>query len=261
VTGLPDLGSVIEPGSVLYETDSTPVFTALGQSASWRTLDSTTSGPDVAQLQDFLTNGGWAEPFEDSGEWSTALTTAIEAWQSDTGQAVSGTVPLGDLWFIAGPIRITSIETTEGVIVSDAAPILSYTSQERAIEAMVSDLPEGLLVAEDLQVRLPGAVNLPATLRSATGTADGFNVVIDVDVPDEVANVDGIEATVSWTTNEIIDALTLPPEALRRVDSGDYLVDILVGDSIETTVVEVVGQAGRLVAVTGIEERAQVLIP
>ena len=262
ITDLPNLGAVIEPGDVLYETDSTPVFAALGEVASWRALDSTTSGPDVAQLQDFLSQGGWAsDGFDESGVWSTALTTAVQAWQNDTGQAVTGTVALGDLWFIPGPIRITEVEATEGVVVVDGDPVLSYTSQVRAIEANVAELPEGLLVAGELSVRLPGAGQVPATLRTAAGSDTGFDLVIDAEVTDEVPDVDGIEATVSWTTNEIVDALTVPPEALRRTESGEYVVDILVGDLIESSTVEVVGQAGRLVAITGIEERARVLIP
>ena len=113
---------------MLYETDSTPVFAALGEVAAWRTLDSTSSGDDVAQLQQHLLDGGWAtEPFADSGVWDTALTTAVQAWQTDTGQAATGVIALGDLWFIAGPIRITNVQATEGVIVADGDPILSYT--------------------------------------------------------------------------------------------------------------------------------------
>lgn len=262
VTGLPRPGSVISPGDVLYETDSTPVFAALGEVAAWRTLDSTSSGDDVAQLQQHLLDGGWAtEPFADSGVWDTALTTAVQAWQTDTGQAATGVIALGDLWFIAGPIRITNVQATEGVIVADGDPILSYTSSERAIEASVAEIPEGLLSADVLRVRLPGVGEVPATLRSTSGTDTGFDLVLDVESTDGIPETDGIDATVSWTTSEIVDALTLPPEALRRVDTGEYTADVLVGDTIERTPVEVVGQAGRLVAIEGLDERTRVLIP
>ena len=262
VTGLPTPGSVIDPGDVLYETDSTPVFTVLGDVAAWRTLDSTTSGPDVEQLQTYLSNGGWApDGFETAGVWSTALTTAVETWQADTGQDITGTVPLGDIWFVAGPIRITRVQATEGVVVEDAAAVFSYTSSNRAIEASVAEIPEGLLQANDLRVRLPGVGEVAATLRSTSGTDDGFDLLIDVETTEGVPEVNGVDATVSWTTSEITNALTLPPEALRRVHSGEYIVDVLVGDSIEATSVDVIGQAGRLVAIDGLEERTRVLIP
>ena len=262
VTGLPRPGSVVAPGDVLYETDSTPVFAAFGEVAAWRTLNSTTAGDDVAQLQEHLRDGGWAaEPFAEAGTWDAALTTAVQTWQTDTGQAATGVVALGDLWFVAGPIRITDVQATEGVIVADGAPILSYTSSERAIEASLAEIPDGLLTAEELRVRLPGVGEVQATLRSTSGSDAGFDLVLDVESTEGIPEVDGIDATVSWTTSEIVDALTLPPEALRRVDTGEYVADVLVGDTIEPTPVEVVGQAGRLVAVEGLDERTRVLIP
>ena len=263
VTSLPSPGQFISLGDVLYETNSTPVFLGLGEVAAWRTLDANTAGDDVAQLQDFLVAGGWADGgFDEPGVWSTSLTTAVETWQESTGQTVTGIVELGDIWFVPGPIRVTGVEVTEGVVVQDGAALFAYTSQERAIEATVDELPPGLLDADDLRVNVAGVGRVDATLRSVTGGDDGFDIVIDADVSNEdLPAVDGIEVTVSWTLNEIVDALTLPPEALRRVEGGAYVVDILVGDAIDTQEVEVVGQAGRLVAITGVEERARVLVP
>ena len=185
----------------------------------------------------------------------------IQAWQTDTGQAVTGVVALGDLWFISDAIRITDVQATEGVIVADGEPILSYTSSQRAIEASVAEIPEGLLSADELRVRLPGVGEVVATLRSTSGTDTGFDLLLDIESTDDIPEVDGIDAIVSWTTSEIVDALTLPPEALRRVDTGEYTVDVLIGDTIERTPVQVVGQAGRLVAVEGLDERTRVLIP
>lgn len=262
VTGLPRPGAVISPGDVLYETDSTPVFAALGQVAAWRTLDSTTSGPDVAQLQQHLVDGGWAiEAFPLPGEWDDALTSIVEQWQTDTGQTVTGTIELGDLWFIPGPIRVTEVQATEGIVISDGAPILSYTSSDRAIEVTVEEIPDGFLQADELLVRLPEVGEVPATLRSTSGTDEGFDILLDVDQTEGIPEVDGLDATVSWTTSEIVDALTVPPEALRRIDTGEYIADVLVGGDIEPTTVEVVGQAGRLVAITGIIEGTEVVIP
>ena len=262
VTGLPRPGAVIAPGDVLYETDSTPVFTALGDAAAWRTIDSTTSGPDVAQLQQYLFDGGWAiEGFPITGEGDVTITTAIQNWQDDTGQPVTGTVALGDIWFISGPIRVTDVQATEGVVIADGASILSYTSSERAIEATVEEIPDGLLQADELIVRLPGVGQVPATLRSTSGTNEGFDLLLDVESSEGVPEVDGIDATVSWTTSEIVDALTVPPEALRRIDTGEFIADVVVGGNIEPTTVEVVGQAGRLVAITGLIEGVEVLIP
>lgn len=48
---------------------------------------------------------------------------------------------------------------------------------------------------------------------------------------------------------------------MQRLDSGEYVVYVLTGEDVRQTPVEIIGQAGRVVAVRGVDERAQVLIP
>jgi len=263
VTALPTPGQVVAPGDILYETDSTPVYAMLGGVAAWRTMEDGLTGPDISQLQSNLLDGGWGDDsLAADGTWSSATTDAVTRWQEDTGQAVTGYVELGDVWFIAGPIRITDVSATEGLIVSDGDDVFAYTSDARAIEATVEEVPEGLLPAQDLTARLSDGSVVPVELRSVRGTVDGFEILLDLDLPDgAVPVVDGIEVTVSWTVNELVDSLTVPPEALRRVDDGHYVVDVLDGDVIRTTVVEVLGSAGRVVAVDGVDELSRVLVP
>lgn len=263
ITALPTPGQVVAPGDVLYETDSTPVYAMVGDVAAWRTMEVGLIGPDIAQLQSNLLDGGWgSDDLVDDGTWSTATTDAVAQWQEDTGQIVTGFVELGDVWFIAGPIRITDVLGTEGLVVSDGDDVFEYTSDVRAIEATVEEVPEGLLAAEDLTARLPDGSVVPVELRSVRGTVDGFEILLDLDIPDgAVPAIDGFEVPVSWTVNELVDSLTVPPEALRRVDGGNYVVDVLDGDVIRTTVVEVLGSAGRVVAVDGVDELNRVLVP
>ena len=251
ITGLPELGERIFPGDVLMETDSTPVYLVAGDIAAHRTMDADTDGADVAQLQQYLLDGGWADGLElvADGEWTSATTDAVEAWQEDTGQTVTGTVELGDLWFSPGPIRIVDVHVTEGVVVTDAEPVLTYTSDERAVEVSVAELPDGLLDADDFTIDLPGVGDVPGELVSSRGTELGFDLVFSVDLEgQDVGSVDRLPVTVEWTIAELDDELTIPPEAIRRLDSGVYVVDVLDGDTIRRTEVEVIGQAGRVVA-------------
>ncbi|MBT8240385.1 MAG: hypothetical protein HKN94_03905 [Acidimicrobiales bacterium] len=263
VTALPTPGQVIAPGDVLYESDSTSVYTALGNVAAWRTMGDDMSGDDIAQLQRHLLDGGWGdEELIDDGAWSSATTVAVEQWQDATEQEVTGEVELGDIWFIAGPIRITEIHATEGLVVSDGDELFAYTADERSIEANVIEVPEGLLTADDLTARLPDGSLVAANLQSVRGATSGFDIVLDVDLPPgAVPVVDGIEITTEWTVNELVDSLTVPPEAIRRLDDGSYVVDVLDGDVIRTTTVEVLGSAGRVVAIDGVPELTRVLVP
>lgn len=262
ITGLPAPGQIIAPGEVLYETDSTPVYAVDGVIAAWRTMKDGVHGPDVAQLHTFLVDNGWADSSLIGNEWLPATTTAVQAWQENTGQIVTGTVELGDIWFISGPIRIAEVVATEGLIVTDEEPLFVYTSQQRAIEATVDVLPEGLLDATDIEAQLPNGSVVPAQLVSVRGNEAGFDLSFDVDLTgQDIASVNGVRTTLTWTVDEIIDALTLPPEALRRTDAAVYVVDVLEGDVIRTVEVNVVGQAGRVVAIEGVDERAEVLVP
>jgi hypothetical protein len=264
VTALPHVGDRLAPGDVLYETDSTPVHLLAGEVAAWRTMDESSNGTDVAQLQSFLIAGGWdtQAEIEPDGTWSVATTTAVELWQADSAQEVTGQVVLGDIWFVPDSIRIVSVESAEGVVVSDGDAVLTYTSSDRRVEASVSQIPDGLLSTQDLSAQFPDGQTVAAELTSVRGTDSGFDLVFSIDLEGvSTDEFNRLPVTLEWTKNEVNDELTLPPEAIKRVDSGEYVVDVLQGDVIERVPVEIIGQAGRVVAVTGIDERAVVLTP
>ena len=262
ITALPEPGQIVSPGEVLYESDSTPVFAIAGKVAAWRKMEDGLTGPDIAQLHVFLVDEGWADESLVGNEWLAATTTAVEQWQDATEQTVTGVVDLGDVWFIDGPIRITEITATEGLIVTDGEPLFAYTSQRRAIEVSVDVLPDGLLDADAIEARLPDGSRVPVEITSVRGSDTGFDLVFDVDLTgSDVPAVNGVQVTLNWTVNEIVDALTLPPEALRRTDAGVYVVDIVSGDEIHSSEVQVVGQAGRVVAIEGLVEGVEVRIP
>lgn len=263
ITDLPDVGALLAPGDVLYETDSTPVYLVQGTVAAWRTMNVDVVGIDVEQLEQHLIDGGWAtEDLEVDGEWTSLTTDAVELWQDETDQEVTGEVALGDLWFIDGPIRVVEVVATVGAPVADRDQVLTYTSDDRRVEVSLAELPEGLLAADGVDVELPNRVTVPGVVSSVRGTAIGFDLVIDVDLTGvEVDTFDRLPVTVSWTLNELVDELTIPPEAVQRLDSGEYVVYVLTGEDVTQTPVEIIGQAGRVVAVRGVDERAQVLVP
>lgn len=264
VTDLPEVGDQLAPGDVLYETDSTPVYLAAGAVAAFRTMGDGMTGDDIAQLQAFLIDAGWdtTGSIEPTGVWSAATTTAVELWQTNTGQDITGEVSLGDIWFVEGPIRIVSVESAVGVVAADGDAILSYTSTNRQVETSVEQIPEGLLEAPEILAELPDGATVPAEVLSVRGTETGFDLIFSIAIEGiDVETYDRLPVTLSWTKNEVVDEVTLPPEALKRLDTGGYVVDVLEGDLITRVPVDVIGQAGRIVAVTGVDERAIVLIP
>ena len=113
VTRLPDEGSVIQRGGVLYEVDGRRTPDPLlrcppGVANAWgtRTL---TDGPDIKQLEQNLKALGYTRKGDQDrhGTWDADTTRAVKRWQKATGQTVDGIVELGEVVFLPGAIRVT----------------------------------------------------------------------------------------------------------------------------------------------------------
>src|SRR5579859_1704707 len=115
-TLLPAAGQGVRRGQRLYEVDGAPVILLYGSRPAWRALSAWVSpGQDVAQLNENLRVLGYDVP---SGEYYTAATAyAVELWQQSAGLPITGSVPLGQVVFAPGPLRITSVTPSLGTAV------------------------------------------------------------------------------------------------------------------------------------------------
>ena len=112
ITWLPAAGTEVKPGQQLYQVDGQPVTLMDGTVPAYRALTSGVSdGPDVSELKQNLKNLGF-----DSGNaitvnntFDSATTDAINRWQSSLGQTQTGTVTLGQVVFLPGARRISSV--------------------------------------------------------------------------------------------------------------------------------------------------------
>lgn len=117
ITSLPKVGQVIEPGRTLYRVSGAPVVLFDGAVPAYRDLTSgVTDGEDVLQLNRDLRSLGFDPEHQLAlnDTWQTATTTAVEEWQSAVGETETGTVALGQIVFLPGSQRITSIDTMLG---------------------------------------------------------------------------------------------------------------------------------------------------
>ena len=87
VTYLPNEGSVITFGGVLYSVDNKPVILLQGSTPFYRTLDLTSdSGPDVLQLEEALVYLGYASPdFTPDSNFDEATSSMLSALYKDYG--------------------------------------------------------------------------------------------------------------------------------------------------------------------------------
>jgi hypothetical protein len=120
ITALPAVGTVIAPGQSLVEIDGTPsAFLMVGTRPMWRTLQSgVADGPDVAQLEQSLTDLGFGGGLTVDDEFTSATTAAIERWQAAHGFDETGAVGPTDIVFLPGPQRVASLVATVGATAS-----------------------------------------------------------------------------------------------------------------------------------------------
>jgi hypothetical protein len=112
ITWLPSAGSEVKPGQQLYQVDGAPVILFDGTVPAYRTLTSGMSdGPDVAELKQNLVNLGFdpGHAITVNNTFDSATTDAINRWQASLGQTQTGTVTLGQVVFLPGTRRISSV--------------------------------------------------------------------------------------------------------------------------------------------------------
>lgn len=144
LTRLPAAGAVIERGHAAYEVNGDPVPLFYGSRPPWRPFAlGMTDGPDVRELERNLAALGYGSGSGSSAgmtvdrHFSLATYHAVRRWQHAAGLPVTGTVPLGQVVFLPGPLRVTAADARAGTAVHPGAPIEHGTSSTRTVEAQL----------------------------------------------------------------------------------------------------------------------------
>ena len=117
ITSLPAIGRVIKSGQTLYRVDGSPVVLFNGTVPAYRDLTAgVTDGLDVQQLKQNLIALGFDPEHQITVNqiFDAATTAAVERWQAALGETETGTVTLGQIVFMPGAQRITSVDTVLG---------------------------------------------------------------------------------------------------------------------------------------------------
>lgn len=134
VTDIVDVGTIVEPGDVLYEVNTVPIVVLEGDLPQYRGFNSRMSdGPDVEQLEQALVDGGF-DPDGDitvDEDFTTATADAIELLQDAIGAEATGRLDLGQVIFAptaATYVAETSVDIGDQVqagqaIVSTSSPL------------------------------------------------------------------------------------------------------------------------------------------
>jgi hypothetical protein len=263
-------GEMVTAGDVLFTVGLRPVVVAVGSVPMFRSLAVETEGPDVAQLQQLLSELGHFGG-EVDGLFYSATRTAVRAWQEELGVASTGVVEVGDIVFV--PELPVPVVLNEAVFAG-----ARLAGGEPAVQAILADpvfrIPLSIEQADlvplsaDVSVTYPDGV-WPARIDRAVervefGQLDLFLTALDgtsvcgdecrrwvqlTDRTDFRAEV----VVIPETTGPVV-----PVGAISVGAGNEALLNMADGSVRE---VRVVKSANGLAVVEGVEVGAEILLP
>jgi len=255
-TALPGVGATIRRGQELYAVDGTPVFLFYGGTPEWRPLSAGVApGRDVAQLNRNLMALGYGAGLSDSDYFTGATAYAVELWQQARGLPVTGTVPLGQVAYAPGPLRVTSVTPDLGAVPQPGGQLLAATSTVPVVTAAVPVGQEYLVrFGEQVTVTLPdgvtttlGVITSVSSVASAAqaepsaGPSSGpgggppgqatIQVTVGLTQLRAAGNLDQAPVTVSIVSAQARGVLAVPISALVALAGGGYAVEVVHGSA------------------------------
>jgi peptidoglycan hydrolase-like protein with peptidoglycan-binding domain len=246
VTWLPSGGAIIRRGSPLLEINRQPVRLLYGRRPADRDFAfGTSNGPDVRELQANLLALGFTAgaALQVNGRFDLATLASVEQWQRSLGAQVTGTIPLGSVAFLPGPVRIGAAATSVGATVQTGASILTATATAPAVllqldPGSVTQLLSGdrVLVTMPDNTTAPGRVatiGRVATTPNSDAQSGGqgpptptIQVTVDLLDPPRQHVLDQAPVQVAITVQEDRGVLAVPISALLAQPGGGYAIQV-----------------------------------
>jgi peptidoglycan hydrolase-like protein with peptidoglycan-binding domain len=296
VTRVAAVGAVVGRGQALYEVDGHPVPLWYGTRPAWRAFQlGMTDGPDVRQLEANLVALGFdpdrAITVDRHYSWATAA--AVKRWQQASGRARTGTVPLGQVMFLPGPIRLATVTATVGAPVPAGTAILTASSTRPLVTVALDPAMQQLVRRGDrVEVTLPDGKTTRGTVwtvsrvatqpstgsgqngsqepgQSGNGSGNGsgqatVQVTIRLATPRAAKGLDQAPVQVAITTQVHNGVLAVPISALLAQPGGGYAVQLVGSDRRRVAVrIGLFDETAGLVEVAGagLAEGATVEVP
>jgi len=277
-TALPAPGATIRRGQELYEVDGTPVILFYGATPAWRALSvGVAAGRDVAQLDRNLIALGYGAGLAVSDYYSDATAYAVGQWQAARGLPVTGTVPLGQVAYAPGPLRITGVTPVLGSPPQPGTSIMTATSP---VPVVIADVPVGqeylVKAGNGVTVTLPdGVTTTPGVVASVASVASADNggatpeqspgagsgqdttgqdtvqMTVRLTHADAAGHLDQAPVSVNIISAQARDVLAVPVSALVALAGGGYAVDVVQGGTAHLVAVQTGLFAQTLVQVSG----------
>jgi len=264
-TWLPQPGQVIKQDQSVYSVSNEPVPLLYGSIPAYREFNvGMSDGADVGQLTHDLIALGYGGGLTQSNNYSPATAAAVERWQRALGLQGTGDIPLGEVVFEPGPIRVTSVTPTAGApIEGTGGTVLTATSLDPVVtvdldvseeylvkpgDAVTVVLPDGTttvgghIETVGTVAVCPGGGGIGAGGGSGSGgqspcessgsgnaSTPTVTVTITLNSTPPGAIYDQAPVNVNITTQTAGNVLAVPVNALLALAGGGYGVDVVTG--------------------------------
>jgi peptidoglycan hydrolase-like protein with peptidoglycan-binding domain len=175
ITWLPATGATVRRGDPAYAVNGQPVVLFYGTRPAWRDMaPGSVPGRDVRQLQRNLAALGYGSGLGlvPDGQFGIATELAVERWQQAAGLPVTGTVPLGQVVFLPGPLLVSQQVAAVSGPVPSGTPIVQGTSTTPDVQ-MALDPTQAPVVrrGDRVVVTLPDGSPVPGVITQVSNVA------------------------------------------------------------------------------------------
>jgi hypothetical protein len=242
ITSLPQAGADIARGQVLYEVNGSPVVMLYGDTPAYRSMSEGMTGNDISNLNSNLVTLGYATESHialDPDKFTWWTKAAVEKLQADHDLPQTGTLILGQVIFLPGEARVTTVSATLGAPAQPGQPVLTATSTTRQVTiALDATQQSEVAVGDKVTITLPDTTTTPGVVSSvgtvatpppagSSNTPPTVSVVVTPSKAAATGNLDQAPVQVSITTAGAKNALVVPVDAILAQAVGGYAVEVV----------------------------------
>jgi len=247
VTSVAAAGTSVKAGEALFGIDREPTVVLTGSVPAYRALSTaSSSGPDIAQLEQGLTDLGYGSGVAVDEVFDSSTAAAVKSWEEALGRgAPDGAVAVGDVVFATGPVRVKAVTADVGSRVQSGTTMLSATASTQIVTVNLdarrsNALEPGTAVKLTMPDRkeTTGKVAVVGVATESTGGAAGgagagggggptVPVDITLDDPAAAAAFDSGSVDVAIERSRQDGATAVPVTALVALAEGGYALQVV----------------------------------
>jgi peptidoglycan hydrolase-like protein with peptidoglycan-binding domain len=247
ITWLPAVGATVSRSEPVYAVNGQPVLLLYGARPAWREMaPGIAGGRDVRQLNRNLAALGYGSGVL-GDEYGAATEQAVVRWQEASGLPVTGTVPLGQVVFLPGPLLVSQQLASAGGPLPNGTPIVQGTGATQDVSVSLDpNLAPSVRKGNRVIVTLPDGTTDPGVVAqvsaiaqnpagsSQSQNAPGFPqqpvIPVTIRLLRPVHGVlDQAQVQVAITSAEDANVLAVPITALLAEPGGRFAVVIVSG--------------------------------